>query len=345
MFHLDSPALKGDNGGPDAKSILRQQNHELAVDMRRRKRQEAELEKKLAQAWARQGHFDATLSAVNRAWRQVLSDLSTAAGELGLGPRPLNVSVAPGGDDKDDDDDDDENKEEGEVIMVSVKDGLSGETFLLFFSQSDTPHSHYIMDANTSDALRPSSHRVLLPTQWTPVPVEGREPASELSIMQKLIMPAAEILAMDATEFSCGDRLLKGMGKKPEKSEEAASARERLAGMAGTSNAFYDLDTDGYGLKSRESVKAEAAADIAELDKALKEKARFTGELAGRLFQALQAHLMALPPESRRDTLDKAQLEMVGKKKRLEAERDFLSDELTQVGGGLGAWQKKFGCR
>lgn len=133
---------------------------------------------------------------------------------------------------------------------------------------------------------------------------------------------------------------------QPEKSEKAASARERLAGIAGTSNAFYDLDTDGYGLKSRESVKAEAAADIAELDKALKEKARFTGELAGRLFQALQAHLMALPPESRKDTLDKAQLEMVGKKKRLEAERDFLSDELTQVGGGPGAWQtKKVGCR
>lgn len=65
MYH------QGDSGGPDSKSILQQQNHELAVDMRRRKRQEAELEKKLAQAWARQGHFDATLSAVNRAWRQV----------------------------------------------------------------------------------------------------------------------------------------------------------------------------------------------------------------------------------------------------------------------------------
>lgn len=69
---------------------------------------------------------------------QVLSDLSTAAGELGLGPRPLNVTLAPGSDDKDDDDDDDddENKEEGEVIMVSVKDGLSGEisnTFFCFF--------------------------------------------------------------------------------------------------------------------------------------------------------------------------------------------------------------------
>lgn len=63
-------SLQGDNGGPDCKSILRQQNHELAVDMRRRKRQEAELEVKLAQAWAKQGHFDATLSAVNRAWSQ-----------------------------------------------------------------------------------------------------------------------------------------------------------------------------------------------------------------------------------------------------------------------------------
>lgn len=58
---------------------------------------------------------------------------------------------------------------------------------------------------------------------------------------------------------------------------------------------------------------------------------RFTAELAGRLFQALQAHLMALPPESRRETLDKAMLEMVGQKKRLEAERAFLSDQLTQV--------------
>lgn len=62
---------QGDNGGSDGKSILQQQNHELAVDMRRRKRQEAELEKKLAQAWTKQGHFDATLSAVNRAWSQV----------------------------------------------------------------------------------------------------------------------------------------------------------------------------------------------------------------------------------------------------------------------------------
>lgn len=101
--------------------------------------------------------------------------------------------------------------------------------------------------------------------------------------------------------------------------------------MAGTSSAFYDLDSDGYGLKSRESVKAAAAPDIAEVEKALKEKARFTAELAGRLFQALQAHLMALPPESRRQTLDKALLDMVGQKKRLEAERTFLSDQLTQV--------------
>lgn len=57
---------------------------------------------------------------------QVLSDLNTAAGELGLGPRPVEVTVAPDKED-DDDDDDDENKEEGEVIMVSVKNGLSGK--------------------------------------------------------------------------------------------------------------------------------------------------------------------------------------------------------------------------
>lgn len=45
------------------------------------------------------------------------------------------------------------------------------------------------------------------------VPAEGKEDVSELSIIQKLIMPAAEVLAMDATDYSCGDRLLKGMGK------------------------------------------------------------------------------------------------------------------------------------
>lgn len=50
-------------------------------------------------------------------------------------------------------------------------------------------------------------------TQTQTVPVEGGEPASELSIMQKLLMPAAEVLAMDATDFTCGDRLLEGMGK------------------------------------------------------------------------------------------------------------------------------------
>lgn len=101
--------------------------------------------------------------------------------------------------------------------------------------------------------------------------------------------------------------------------------------MGGTSTAFYDLDSDGYGLKSRASVKEASASDISALEKGLKEKARFTSELAGRLFQALQAHLMALPPEARRETLDKAMLEMVGQKKRLEAERAFLSDQLSQV--------------
>ena len=43
---------------------------------------------------------------------------------------------------------------------------------------------------------------------------------------------------------------------------------------------------------------------------------------------------MALPEEARKETLDKALLEMVGQKKRLEAERAFLSDQLTQVRPG-----------
>lgn len=45
--------------------------------------------------------------------------------------------------------------------------------------------------------------------------------------------------------------------------------------MAGTSSAFYDLDSDGYGLKSRENVKAMAPADVKDVEKALKEKARY----------------------------------------------------------------------
>lgn len=49
-----------------------------------------------------------------RLW-QVLSDLDKAASDLGLGPRPLHVTV-----------------EEGE-LELSVKDGLPGETELFFF--------------------------------------------------------------------------------------------------------------------------------------------------------------------------------------------------------------------
>lgn len=101
--------------------------------------------------------------------------------------------------------------------------------------------------------------------------------------------------------------------------------------MAGTSSAFYDLDSDGYGLSSRENIKDAGAPEIAEVESGLEEKARFTAELAGRLFQALQAHLMSLPPESRKTTLDARQLEELGRRKRLEAERSFLSDQLTQV--------------
>lgn len=64
---------------------------------------------------------------------------------------------------------------------------------------------------------------------------------------------------------------------QPAKTEEATSARERLAGMAGTSSAFYDLDSDGYGLTSRENIKTMMAppADVKEVEKALKEKARY----------------------------------------------------------------------
>ena len=119
---------------------------------------------------------------------------------------------------------------------------------------------------------------------------------------------------------------------QPEGTEEpAGGARDLLAGMAGTSTAFYDLETDGYGLSSREMATTVGAAEVEEVEKALQEKARFTAELAGRLFQALQAHLMALAPEARKETLDRVHLEMVGQKRKLEAERSFLSDQLMQV--------------
>lgn len=69
--------------------------------------------------------------------------------------------------------------------------------------------------------------------------------------------------------------------RQAEKTEETSSARERLAGMAGTSSAFYDLDSDGYGLKSRENVKTMAPADVKSVEKALKEKARYLIYLRG----------------------------------------------------------------
>lgn len=101
--------------------------------------------------------------------------------------------------------------------------------------------------------------------------------------------------------------------------------------MAGTSVALNDLETDGYGINSHEIATTVGAAQVEEVEKALQEKARYTAELAGRLFQALQAHLMALAPEARKETLDRVHLEMVGQKKKLEAERSFLSDQLLQV--------------
>ena len=45
------------------------------------------------------------------------------------------------------------------------------------------------------------------------MPREGHESITELSIMKKLLIPAGEIMAMDAMDFSDGDRLLKEMGK------------------------------------------------------------------------------------------------------------------------------------
>lgn len=107
--------------------------------------------------------------------------------------------------------------------------------------------------------------------------------------------------------------------------------RKLLGCMAGTSGAFHDLDSDGYGLQSREGVNELETNEISEVEDKLQEKARFTAELAGRLFQALQAHLMSLPPEARKQTLDRTHAEMLAQKKRLQAERAFLSDQLTQV--------------
>lgn len=40
---------------------------------------------------------------------------------------------------------------------------------------------------------------------------------------------------------------------------------------------------------------------------------------------------MSLPPAERKTSLDVAQLNLLAKKRKLEAERSFLSDQLTQV--------------
>lgn len=68
------------------------------------------------------------------------------------------------------------------------------------------------------------------------------------------------------------------------------SNRSLLSGMAGTSSAFYDLDSEGFGLSSRENIKdlvQSSELEAAELERDLEEKARYTAELAGRLFQAM----------------------------------------------------------
>lgn len=60
--------------------------------------------------------------------------------------------------------------------------------------------------------------------------------------------------------------------------------------MAGTSLALHDLDSEGFGLSSRDNIKdlvSSATLDAAEVERGLQEKARYTAEFAGRLFQAM----------------------------------------------------------
>lgn len=45
-----------------------------------------------------------------------------------------------------------------------------------------------------------------------------------------------------------------------------------------------------------------------------------------------KAHLSSLPPAEWKTKLNAAQLELLAQKRRLEADRTFLSDQLTQVG-------------
>lgn len=86
-------------------------------------------------------------------------------------------------------------------------------------------------------------------------------------------------------------------GKKSNKaSSSKGSARSLLGCIAGTSSALYDIDSDGYGLSSRENVKElvpDDVVDVESVQKGLQEKARLTAEFAGRLFQAMQvSHLL-----------------------------------------------------
>lgn len=92
------------------------------------------------------------------------------------------------------------------------------------------------------------------------------------------------------------------------------SSRNLLASMAGTSSAFYDLDSEGFGLSSRENIKELVdipELDITEVEKGLQEKARFTAELAGRLFQAMHVsvaddllRLLLRPSNARKSNRD-----------------------------------------
>lgn len=81
---------------------------------------------------------------------QVLSDLNKAAGELGLGPRPLSVAA---------------NKEEGE-LEITVKDGLTGDRAA---RKSEVDRDGFQCYSGTIEVMA-SSDRVVCHTSFWPSP-------------------------------------------------------------------------------------------------------------------------------------------------------------------------------
>ncbi|CAM9295079.1 unnamed protein product, partial [Choristocarpus tenellus] len=266
--------------------FLKQQNRALVTEMRRLKRSVQELEKELAKSRSRQGHFDATLSAVNRAWNQVTSDLHTAISTVIEPESPLNV-----------------------VDMVKaekVKESGGGK------GKGGDKHAK-------SAGGQPST-------------LEGRglEGGSETSLLEKVLLPAAKILMTDAADSSTADFLSKS--KEPDvKDDESAASTARLL----VRGVYADMDTDGYGVSAGQGGGKEGGVKLEDVSRGMEQmlgkKVRFTVDMAQRLVAAMQKHVGVASVEVRSQALKDMHAQLLGQKRRLTAETNFMSDQLSSA--------------